>query len=223
MISFSGKYEEEVMYEEVSSERIKDDMAYLISWLNGKGNNYPLIIKSALASLLLITIHPFDDGNGRISRLLCDAVLRDESISQYYNSSSQIQRRKKEYYDELYRFQHSLQIDATEYVSWFLDITIEGIKKAEKLCLDKIKSASFMASLAPDEYNSREISMLYRIASGSFKGKLTPQKWCMMTKCRSTTATRDLSHLCEKKLLVKSEESGHSSWYALNPDIMCMN
>ena len=77
-----------------------------------------------------------------------------------------------------------------------------------------------MASLSPDEYNSREISMLYKLASGSFKGKFTPAKWCKMNKCQSATATRDLSHLCEKNLLLKSEESGRSSWYALNPGLM---
>ena len=220
VMRFSGKMEEEVMYEAVPPERVKGNMARLISWINSECDTYPLIVKSALASLWFVTIHPFDDGNGRITRLLGDAILREESISEYYSSSSQIQKRKQEYYSLLYTFQHSSTMDATDYVSWFLDITTEGIKKTEKVCRDKIKLAGFMASLSPDEYNSREISMLYKLASGSFKGKLTPAKWCKMNKCQSATATRDLSHLCEKNLLLKSEESGRSSWYALNPGLM---
>ncbi len=220
VMRFNGKMEEEVMYEAVPPERVKENMARLISWINSKGDTYPLIVKSALASLWFVTIHPFDDGNGRISRLLGDAILREESISEYYSSSTQIQKRKQEYYSQLYTFQHSSTMDATDYVSWFLDITTEGIKKTEKVCRGKIRLAGFMASLSPAEYNSREISMLYKLASGSFKGKLTPAKWCKMNKCQSATATRDLSHLCEKNLLLKSEESGRSSWYALNPRLM---
>lgn len=220
VMRFSGKIEEEVMYEAVPLERVREDMDRLISWINNEGTRYPLIVRSALASIWFVTIHPFDDGNGRISRLLGDAILREESISEYYSSSSQIQKRKQEYYSQLYTFQHSSTMDATDYVSWFIDITTEGIKETEKVCLNKIRLAGFMASLSPAEYNSREISMLYKLASGSFKGKLTPAKWCKESGCQSATATRDLSHLCEKKLLMKSEESGRSSWYALNPKIM---
>lgn len=219
VMRFNGKLEEEIMYEAVPPEDVEDNMSHLINWINNEGKEYPLIVLSAVASLWFLTIHPFDDGNGRISRLLGDAILRDESISEYYNSSSQIQKRKKEYYSRLYEFQHSSTMDATEYVTWYLEMTIEGLRETEGLYREKIRLAGFMASLSPEEYNSREIAMLYKLASGTFQGKLTAAKWCKMTKCQSATATRDLAHLCDKKLLVKSEESGRSSWYMLNPNI----
>lgn len=219
VMKFSGKLNEEVLYEAVPVEDIEDEMEKLVSWINSP-SNHPTIIKSAIASLWFLSIHPFSDGNGRISRLLSDAIMREESISRYLSTSSEILERKKEYYNELYKAQHSQSMDITDYVLWFIEMIIDGMKKTENICKAKIKLTSFMASLDPAEYNSRELSMLYRLASGSFVGKLTGSKWCKMTKCQSATATRDLSHLCEKNILIKSEESGRSSWYALNPRIM---
>ncbi len=219
VMKFSGKLNEEVLYEAVPYERVENEIKKLIKWLNNP-TNYPSVVRSAVASLWLLSIHPFSDGNGRISRLFSDAIMREEGILRYMSTSSEILERKKEYYRELYDAQHSTSMDITSYVLWFIDTVIDGMKKTEAICKSKIKLTSFMASLDPAEYNSRELSMLYRLASGSFIGKLTGTKWCKLTKCQSATATRDLAHLCAKNILIKSEESGRSSWYALNPMIM---
>ncbi len=218
VMKFSGKLDEEVLYEAIPYEDVEVEMKKLVAWIN-ETTYYPAVVRSAVASLWLLSIHPFSDGNGRISRLLSYAIMRDEGILRYMSTSSVILERKKEYYDELYKAQHSTSMDITMYILWFIDMVIDGMKKTENICKAKIKLSSFMASLDPGEYNSRELSMLYRLASSSFMGKLTGSKWCKMTKCQSATATRDLAHLCEKNILIKSEESGRSSWYALNPKI----
>ncbi len=219
VMKFSGKLNEEVLYEAVPYQKVEDEIKTLIKWLNTP-TPFPAVVRSAIASLWFLSIHPFSDGNGRISRLLSDSILREEGILRYMSTSSEILERKKEYYTKLYEAQHSTSMDITSYTLWFIDMVIDGMKKTEDTCKAKIKLTSFMASLDPAEYNSRELSMLYRLASGSFIGKLTGAKWCKLTKCQSATATRDLAHLCDKKILIKSEESGRSSWYALNPGIM---
>lgn len=219
VMKFSGKLSEEALYEAVPYQEVKVEMRRLVSWINWT-KFYSAVVQSAVASLWFLAIHPFSDGNGRISRLLSDAIMRDEGILRYMSTSSEILERKKEYYSELYKAQHSQSMDITSYVIWFIDMVIDGMKKTEAVCKAKIKLISFMASLNPGEYNSRELSMLYSLASGSFVGKLTGSKWCNLTKCQSATASRDLAHLCEKKILIKSEESGRSSWYALNRKII---
>ncbi len=218
-MKFSGKLGEEGLYEAIPYQDVEVEMKKLVAWINAT-TFYPAVIRSAVASLWLLSIHPFSDGNGRISRMLSHAIMRDEGILRYMSTSSEILERKKEYYSELYLAQHSQSMDITGYLIWFIDMVIDGMKKTEAVCKAKIKLTSFMASLNPGEFNSRELSMLHRLASGSFVGKLTGSKWCKLTKCQSATATRDLAHLCKKKILIKSEESGRSSWYALNPKII---
>lgn len=111
-------------------------------------------------------------------------------------------------------------MDISAFVSWYINLVSDALFDAGEICKKKIALSQFMASLDPSEYNSREISMLYKLASGSFYGKLTAEKWCKLTKCQSATATRDLSHLVEKGLLRKSNEGGRSSWYYLNDAIL---
>ena len=220
VMNISGSMKQEVIYEAVPSNEIKQNMSSLIKWINDTSNELPQVVRSALASVWFVSIHPFEDGNGRISRLIADALMvQDDSALKFYSISSAILKNKKEYYKQLYIVQHSQSMDVTSFVSWYINLVSDSLLIAEETCNKKLFLSKFMASLDPSDFNSREISVLYRLASGSFYGKLTAEKWCKLTKCQSATATRDLAHLVNKGLLIKSEDGGRSSWYYLNENI----
>jgi Fic family protein len=221
VMSISGSMKQEVLYEAVPAKEIQKNMLALIKWISDSADNFPLIVKSAIASMWFVSIHPFEDGNGRISRLLADAIMvQKDSNLKFYSVSSAILKNKKEYYKQLYDIQHSESMDATQFVSWYINLVSDSLSVAENTCKKKLSLSKFMASLDPSDFNSREISMLYRLASGNFYGKLTADKWSKLAKCQSATATRDLAHLVEKGLLIKSEEGGRASWYYLNDSVI---
>ncbi len=221
IMNVSGSMKQDVLYEGVPADRIQESMAALVEWIHDSQESLPIVVRSAVASVWFVSIHPFEDGNGRVSRLLADAIMAQNGSSlKYCSVSSAILKDKKEYYRQLYDVQHSSSMDVSAFVTWYIKLVSDSLLDAEKTCKRKIALSQFMASLDPSEYNSREISVLYKLASGSFYGKLTAEKWCKLTKCQSATATRDLSHLVEKGLLRKSNEGGRSSWYYLNDAII---
>ena len=221
IMNVSGSMKNDIIYEGVPADRIKENMDVLVKWIHDHQDGLPAIARSAIASIWFVSIHPFEDGNGRISRLLADAIMaQHDSSLKYCSVSSAILKNKKEYYNQLYEVQRSQSMDVSAFVAWYIKLVSDSLLDAERTCKRKIALSQFMASLDPSEYNSREISMLYKLASGSFYGKLTAEKWCKLTKCQSATATRDLSHLVEKGLLRKSNEGGRSSWYYLNDAIL---
>lgn len=224
VMSISGSMKQDVLYEGVPANKVKENMSSLVKWINETKNEIPAIVISAIASVWFVSIHPFEDGNGRISRLLAYAIMaRQGSSLKYCSVSSSILRNKNEYYKQLYKVQHSSSMDVSSFVEWYINLISNALSDAEQMCRKKIALSQFMASLDPSEYNSREISMLYKLASGNFYGKLTAEKWCKLTKCQSATATRDLSHLVERGMLKKSDEGGRSSWYYLNEDLINMD
>jgi len=212
-----NKKEDRIIYEGLPFEEISEEMAKLFAFIESKEK--PLLVKSAIVSFWFVSIHPFGDGNGRLSRFLSDYILAQEKKRfRCYSVSSAILKKKKEYYAELYKAQHSENMDLTEYIEWFASIVTEALETAEEVCSKKIKVAQFMLNLDPQEYNSREINMLYRLASGSFYGKLTSEKWRKLTKCQAASATRDLTHLVERGLLLKSGEGGRNTSYIFNEE-----
>lgn len=220
IMNVSGSMKQDVIYEGVPYSRIKDDMAALMDWIDGSSLAFPDIIRSAVSSAWFVSIHPFEDGNGRISRLIADAMMADkDSNFKYCSISTALLKHRKQYYEQLHGLQHSTSMDITQFVSWYLGLATDSLRDVETACRQKIALSQFMATLDPSEYNSREISMMYRLASGSFFGKLTSEKWCKLTKCQSATASRDLAHLVEKGILIKSEEGGRSSSYRMNDSL----
>ncbi len=223
VMNISGSMKQDVLYEGVPADRVQEDMASLVRWIQTSKNNFPAIVVSAIASVWLVSIHPFEDGNGRISRLLAEAIMAQHGSGlKYCSVSTAILKNKKEYYKQIYEVQHSTIMEVSSFVAWYINLVTNALFEAEQTCRKKITLSQFMASLDPTEYNSREISMLYRLASGLFYGKLTAEKWCKLTKCQSATATRDLSHLVEKGMLKKAEAGGRSSWYYLNENLISM-
>lgn len=212
---------DEILYEAVPADSVPAEVDKLITWINDS-NEENSLIKSAIAGLWFVTIHPFADGNGRISRAVSDYVIsKDSSFSaDYYSVSASILKNKREYYSILEKTQKQDSMDVTEWVRWYIKTVTENLNQAKDICSKKIKTSLFIKSLDPSEFNSRQLQMLYKLADDSLVGKLTADKWMKLTKCQSSTATRDLSYLVEKGLLVRLGGSGKNYHYVLNPAVI---
>ena len=209
----------EIVYEGVPAERIETEMRRLLEFINSDCEPN-ILFRSAIASFWFVLIHPFGDGNGRISRAIADYVLSVQSGSDFrpYSVSASIIKDRSAYYDCLQKTQTE-SMDITQWLLWFISTVCSSLAYSVEVCHRKQRTALLMNSLDPSKYNSRQIQMLYRLADGSFYGKLTAEKWMKMTKCQSATATRDLSHLVENGLLVRLGDVGKGTHYILNPQI----
>ena len=205
---------EKVHFQAPPAERVKKEMNDFTSWFNDNQNLDPLI-KSGIAHLWFVTIHPFDDGNGRIGRAACEMLLAagDKSAHRFYSLSSQIQREQKEYYNVLERTQKGA-LEITEWLRWFLEVILRAIMHAEEI-LDAIHAKTrFWQSHAGNVFNSRQIEMLNKLLDGFF-GNLTSKKWAMMSKCSPDTALRDITELIDLGVLAKAASGGRSTHYVL--------
>ena len=208
---------QEVIYEAIPASSVKEQMSQLFEYLNTDTDNP--VIKSAIASFWFVSVHPFEDGNGRISRVIADYVLQNNSQDFCYCSmSSTIMRNKKAYYDILQKTQSSESLDITQWIIWFINTYASGLETAAEVCKQKIQTAEIMHKLDPKQFNSRQLSVLYKLADGSFFGKLTALKWMKLTKCQSATATRDLNDLVEKNILIRLGSSSKTYCYIFNPN-----
>jgi len=210
----------EIIYEGIPADSIDAEMNRLIGFINSD-EEPNLLIKSAIASFWFVSIHPFEDGNGRISRAIADYILSIRSGSEFrpYSISDSITKDRKKYYDVLQVTQRSETSDITEWLIWYMDTVCRSLSDAVAICRSKLKVSSLMKSLDPNIYNSRQLVMLYHLADGSFFGKLTAEKWIKMTKCKRASATRDLSSLTEHGILIRMGDGGKGTYYVLNPAI----
>ena len=217
------KGNEEMIFEAVPASDVENELNKLITWIN-EPNIENSLIKSAIAGLWFVTIHPFSDGNGRISRALSDYVLSKDSTikAKYYSVSASILRNKREYYSILEKTQKQKSMDITDWIIWYAKNVTESLYLAKETCAAKIKTALFIHKLPPDKFNSRQLHVLYKLADGTFAGKLTADKWMKMTKCQSATATRDLGFLVDSKLLIRLGTSGKNFYYVLNPETVSL-
>ena len=212
----SGK-NRDVIYEAVKPDRVYNEMDRLIRYINEAAED--CFVKASIASLWLVLIHPFEDGNGRISRALADYIISGESESklQSFNISTGILKDRVSYYEHIQMISsNDLNLDITSWIIWFLDIVTACINQSMMQLKRTLKTSSFMKTLDPNEYNSREIIMLYKLIDGSFYGKLTTDKWIKMTKCSKTAAFRDIQHLVKKGFLISSGEEGRNTGYYLS-------
>lgn len=211
----SGPYgREKVHYEAPSYGRLKKEMTHFIKWFNAS-SEADLVVKSALAHFWFVTIHPFDDGNGRIARAIADMMLaRSEKSSQrFYSMSSQIQHERKGYYDVLEACQKG-PLDITSWIEWFLHCLKRAIAASEETLQAVLIKARFWKAHAEESFNNRQRTILNRLLDG-FDGKLTSSKWATITKCSQDTALRDISDLLDRKILTKDEAGGRSTSYEL--------
>lgn len=205
---------ENIHYEAPAYDRLEVEMNRFIRWFN-IGAEMDLIIKSALAHLWFITIHPFDDGNGRIGRAISDMLLArsEKSAQRFYSMSSQIQRERNTYYNVLEKCQKGT-LDVTSWMAWFLGCLKRAIESSEETLEGILIKARFWESHAGESFNERQRSIINRLLNG-FEGKLTSSKWSKIEKCSQDTALRDINHLIERKILTKSGAGGRSTSYTL--------
>lgn len=185
-----------------------------LQWFNASATGDALI-KAGLAHLWLVTLHPFDDGNGRISRAVGDmALARAEGTQQrFYSLSAQIQRERKDYYDQLEATQKGL-LDVTPWLAWFLGCLLRAVQGAEDTLANVLGKAQFWQRWAGTPMNERQIKLINRLLDG-FEGKLTTAKWAAIARCSTDTALRDISDLLARGVLRKLEGGGRSTGYEL--------
>lgn len=211
----SGPYgREKIHYEAPTHDRLNKEMTHFIKWLNAPPSDDP-VIASALAHFWFVTIHPFDDGNGRIARAIADLMLaRSERSSQrFYSMSAQIQRERREYYDVLERCQKG-SLNITAWIEWYLHCLKRAIGTSESTLEAVLAKAGFWKAHAGESFNDRQRAIINRLLDG-FEGKLTSSKWAKLAKCSQDTALRDISDLLTRRILAKDEAGGRSTSYRL--------
>ena len=212
----SGPYgREKVHYQAPVAEFLPHEMTRFLEWFD-RSPEYDPVIKAAIAHLWYVTIHPFDDGNGRIARAIADmALARSEGSSQrFYSMSAEIRQRRKGYYDILEKTQKG-DLDITAWLTWFLDCLGGAISRSEDELQIVLTKARFWEELRDATLNERQRMMLNRLLDG-FDGKLTSSKWAQIAKCSQDTALRDIEALISMGVLDKEPGGGRSTSYALN-------
>jgi Fic family protein len=212
----SGGYgKRRVHYEAPDAETVNKEMDIFLTWFNTYTEINP-IIKAAIAHLWFITIHPFDDGNGRIARAITDMQLaRADGIPQrYYSMSAQIQKERKGYYDILEKTQKGT-LEITSWIIWFLERLRDALFASAEITDAVLFKHNFWASAAGKIHNERQLFMLDKLLT-NFEGNLTAVKWAKMCKCSADTALRDINNLIDENILKKSNAGGRSTSYELN-------
>lgn len=213
----SGPYgREKIHYEAPTFDRLPSEMADFLAWFDAKLYIDP-VLKAAIAHLWFVTIHPFDDGNGRIARAIADMALArsEHSPQRFYSMSAQIRLERKAYYDVLEATQKG-DLDVTAWLQWFLACLDRAFDGAETTLESVIYKARFWERAADQKFNDRQRAMLNRLLDG-FEGKLTSSKWAKIMKTSQDTASRDINDLVSRGLLVKDEAGGRSTSYSLVP------
>jgi Fic family protein len=205
---------ERVHYEAPAANRLRDEMKKFLEWFE-KDNSTDLVLKAGVAHLWFVTIHPFDDGNGRIARAIADMVLARSELSpqRFYSMSAQIRQERKAYYEILEATQKG-ELDITRWLEWFLECLGRAFDRAETILATVLSKARFWERFAKLEFNERQREIVNRLLNG-FEGKLTSSKWAKLAKCSQDTALRDIEDLIQKKVLVKDAAGGRSTSYSL--------
>ncbi|MDO8805145.1 MAG: Fic family protein [Elusimicrobiota bacterium] len=205
---------EHVHYEAPPAERVPAEMTSFLEWTNQTGGIDP-VLRAAVAHLWFVTIHPFDDGNGRIARAIADwALARSENTSRrFYSMSAQIRKERKLYYDLLEKTQKG-SLDITDWAQWFLACLDRAIEGTEISLSDVFRKERFWKTYSAISFNERQRLMLNMQLDG-FKGKLTSTKWAMLAKCSQDTAQRDIHALINNGVMLKDPGGGRSTRYSL--------
>jgi Fic family protein len=203
-----------VHFEAPPAARLEREAAQFLDWINGSANE-PSLIKAGLGHLWFVTLHPFDDGNGRIARAIGDLLLAraDGSAQRFYSLSAQIQRERKAYYDILERTQKGT-LDVTQWLAWFLATLHRAVNQAQYTLDAVLAKARFWQHWATTPLNERQVKLINQLLDG-FEGKLTSSKWAAIAKCSPDTALRDINDLLALGVLKKTDAGGRSTSYEL--------
>ena len=205
---------ERVHFEAPGAARVAREMLAFLSWFNAAAAVDP-VMKAAVAHLWFVTIHPFEDGNGRIARAIADmALARSEgSARRFYSMSARIRVERKDYYDILETVQKG-DLDITPWLEWFLACLDRAFDGADALLANVLRKAQFWQTHAGGAFNERQRIMLNRLLDG-FEGKLTSSKWAAITKASQDTASRDIEDLIRRRILFRTPGGGRSTGYML--------
>ena len=206
---------EKVHYTAPESPRLEKEMKQFIDWFNTDKNTEP-VIKSAIAHLWFVSIHPFDDGNGRIARAIADSLLAraDRTKQRFYSMSSQILKAKNDYYAILESTQKG-SMDISQWLVWYFERLKDALEATEETLSKTMVKARFWELYKSTQFSERQIEMINKL-HGDFVGKLHASKWAKMTKVHRDTARRDIQDLIKKGVLLDSGEGGRSTNYILN-------
>jgi Fic family protein len=210
----SGAMGKEIIhFEAPNAERIQSEMTFFLNWIQNE-HHLDLVLKAALAHLWFITIHPFDDGNGRIARAITDMLLAqaDESSQRFYSMSAQIQKERNTYYTLLESTQKG-DLDCTEWIVWFLDCLSRSMKQTDETISKSIARTKFWDVNKTTLFNARQQKIVHLLLEDFF-GNLTVSKYAKITKTSTDTALRDLQDLVKKDVLAQ-EGAGRSTSYKI--------
>ena len=208
---------ERIHYEAIAAPQLTREMKSFLAWFNAPLSIDP-VLKAAIAHLWFVTIHPFEDGNGRIARAIADMALArsEQSPRRFYSMSAQIRLERKAYYDVLETTQKG-GLDITPWLDWFLGCLGRAIASSEGILSTVLMKAGFWQRNANVSLNDRQRTMLNHMLSG-FEGKLTSSKWALITKTSKDTAIRDIDNLIKRGLLKRDDAGGRSTSYSLIMD-----
>jgi len=205
---------ERVLFEAPAAPRVDKDMNAFLDWFNAN-TDIDRVMKASLAHLWFVSIHPFDDGNGRIARAVADMTLArsENSPQRFYSMSAQIQQERNAYYEILERTQKA-GMDVTRWMEWFLACLGRAIDGAQTVLSAVLAKAKFWERIHGIAINDRQRLVLSKLLDG-FEGKLTTTKYAKLTKSSQDTALRDIAYMVKKGVLVRSSEGGRSTSYSL--------
>ena len=205
---------EKVHFQAPQASVIENEMRLFFDWFNLEQTT-DLVLKAAIAHLWFVTIHPFEDGNGRIGRAISDMLLArsDEQAYRFYSLSSQIRKERNAYYDVLEKTQRG-SLDITKWIEWFLNCLLHAIELSEIVLEKIINKHAFWIKNAGMNLNDRQRKILNMLMD-DFQGVLNTTKWSKIGRCSQDTALRDIQDLIEKEILIKTEQGGRSTNYIL--------
>ena len=203
-----------VHYQAPPAPQLDGEMQAFLDWFNRRGEPEGLL-RAGLAHLWFVTIHPFEDGNGRVARAIADQALAqsEDSGQRFYSVSSQIRKERSDYYDMLERSQKGA-LDVTDWLAWFLDCFSRALDGAEADCANVLRKADFWQRYAREPFDKRQKTVLNRFLGG-FDGKLTAKKWAAIGKCSIPTAQRDINELVERGILRRNPGGSKNTSYDL--------
>ena len=204
-----------VHFEAPPADRLETETSRFLEWVNRPSPEAPLL-KAGLGHLWFVTLHPFDDGNGRIARAIGDLLLAraERSPQRFYSMSAQIQRERNAYYDILERTQKR-SMEVTEWLLWFIQTLQRAVDQAQHTVDTVLAKARYWQCWATLPMNERQVKLLNRLLDG-FEGKLTSSKWAAIAKCSPDTALRDINDLVALGVLHKADAGGRSTSYVLS-------
>ncbi|MFH1189308.1 MAG: Fic family protein [Candidatus Omnitrophota bacterium] len=206
---------ERVHFEAPDASRLDLEMKNFLDWFNSAMDIDP-VLKAGVAHLWFVTVHPFEDGNGRIARAITDMQLAraDGSAQRFYSMSLQIRKERNTYYEVLEKIQKHTRMDITAWLEWFLACLDRALNRTESTLADVFRKAHFWELHPSESLNERQRMMINKLFD-RFEGALTSSRWGKMAKCSQDTALRDILELVERGILIKSSAGGRSTNYLL--------